>query len=355
MKVVLVSGRLSYSIPAIYTVSIARGLAARGHEVQLLTWDGPLRERLDLDLEEGSLEVIRIREGFLTRRKLVNFVREFEPDVVHTTGGARALQLADRIAHAVDAPLIHTVHSWLAEDQSESYPSSVDAFLVLNQTLREHLVNERNVPKSQVRVVPYGVEEYEGFEEAAPQVAGQIPVVGTLGRLSQGRRHDEFIRAAALVRERYPDVLFAIVGEGPNEASLRKLVKELGLSDALTFLQPRGSVDLFSVLDLVVIVADWGGVGLTLLEAMAHGCPVIATGGGEVFSLLTKDDTCALVPSGERERLADEIIALLEDPERRQQLATNAREHIQANYPIQSHLHSLVELYENLLSTSEVD
>ncbi len=339
MKVLLVAGQLSYSNPAIYTISVARGLAVRGHEVQVVADAGALGRLLD-PLE---IEVYRIQHGYLPFRRLTQFIREFGPDVVQSTGGRGSLEPAAKFARACEAPLYHTVHSWLREDQDERYPKDLAGLVTVNQALREHLVNDRNVPKSQIRVIPYGIEL-----PASPssRIAGSLaPVVGTVGRLAEGRRHHEFVRAAALVRERLPEALFVVAGSGPDERRLRRLSKQLKLEDALTFVQPNSSAEIFSVLDLAVVLPDWGGVGLTLLEAMSHGCPVLATGGSEVFSVLTEEDTCAVVDSTTPEKLAEGSVEVLEDPSRRQELVTNAREHVLAHYPLDAHLHSLEELY----------
>ncbi|MCA8962249.1 MAG: glycosyltransferase, partial [Planctomycetes bacterium] len=187
MRIVLFAGQLSYSNPALYTVALTRGLVDRGHDVQVVVHGGPLADRL----EEIGCEVYRFRSGFLAQRRLAQFLREFKPQISQATGGQLALATGARLARAAEVPLIHTIHAWLSQDQAERYPPEVAHFVVVNQTLREHLVNERNVRKTMIRVIPYGVEPQEIARVSHEE---KIPVIGTVGRLAQGRRHDEFIR-----------------------------------------------------------------------------------------------------------------------------------------------------------------
>jgi glycosyltransferase involved in cell wall biosynthesis len=265
--------------------------------------------------------------------------------VIHATGGSPALKTAVRFARHLGAHLIHTVHSWLPGDRAERLPALVRGVVVVNEDLREHLVNELNVPKGMIRVIPYGVNVPP---EAPPEPEGssRIPIVGTIGRLEKERRYHEFLEAVARAREINDNAHFMIAGEGPGEDRLRKQAKELGLTDCVTFVQPQGNhEEIYSVMDILVVLSDWGGVGLTLLEAMARECPVIATGGGELFSILGEEKICVIVPGGDVGRLADEICALLSDPQRRRELGRNARQHVLEKYPLEAEVLRVEEYY----------
>ena len=180
-------------------------------------------------------------------------------------------------------------------------------------------------------------------------------MIGVIGRLEPGRRHDEFLRAAKRIRDAREDVLFMIAGEGPDEDRLRKLSRELGLESAVTFVQPQVNPrEMYSVLDVLVIVADWSGVGLNLLEGMAYGRPVIATGGGEVFSILREEKTCVVVPAGDTVDLADAVLALLANESLRRELGANARAYVRGHYPLAEQVTRVEQYYAQVVDAAVV-
>lgn len=329
-----------------------RGLSRKGHQVEVAALGGPLFSRLK---ELGAQESYLIKFNYFSFRRLQQFMRAFGPEIIHSTGGSAALETATRFAKAVGAPLIHTLHSWLEEDQREDLPKNLRGIVAVNEDLRQHLVNEREVPKGRVKVIPYGVDADMVVPRAEPRDPSHTPVVGAFGRLDRGRRYDEFLRAARVVRDRGENVQFMIAGEGPDEDRLRRLVRELKLSEVVTFVEPSQSVDdMYQVLDVLVVVSDWGGVGLTLLEGMAQGLPVIATGGGEVFPFLAQEGVCVVVPKGDTERLADAIIELTHDPVRVSELGQKARASVIKNYPHSEQIEKTLAYYQQTLSSSGI-
>lgn len=341
MKVLLVAGKLTSSNPSVYTLSLARGLLGRGHQVEVASHGGGFVDRLT----ELGVENYPVYHNFYSWRRLLQLLGDSKPDIIHSTGGSRALETGLRISRRIGVPMVHTLHSWLPEDQIEQYTSELAGVLVVNQSLREHLVNERQIPKSRIRVVAYGVEPHPDPWRRPVDEGERMFVVGTMGRLAKGRRQDEFLEAALKVREVRDDVHFLVVGEGPEERQLRSLTKSLGLQDCVTFTDPGAKDDIFAVLDLLVVVSDWGGAALSLLQGMAEGCPVLVTGGGEVFSLLQEEDTCELVSDPTPERLADAIVKLLENPARRAEIARKAYDRVSQSFPLEAHLIAIEECY----------
>lgn len=350
MKILLVTGKLTYSSKAVYSLELVRGLVKKGHEVHVASLGGPLFDRLT---ELGAEEAYQVRFNYFSFKRLLSFLQEYGPEVIHATGGSRALQTAERIARHIGTPLIHTVHSWLEEDQGEALPRNLRGVIAVNQDLRQHLVNERDFPKGRVKVIPYGVDCDVIVPHGESRADGQVPVVGTFGRLEHGRRYDEFIRAAQVIRDRDESAHFIIAGEGPDENRLRRLARELKLNDIVTFVQPTAdSARVYELLDILVVVSDWGGVGLTLLEGMAHGLPVIATGGGEVFPFMAEEDVCVIAPPGDEQRLAEEIVTLLHDPLRARELGLNGRKCVLTGNSHNEQIDKMLGYYHQILTSS---
>jgi colanic acid/amylovoran biosynthesis glycosyltransferase len=94
------------------------------------------------------------------------------------------------------------------------------------------------------------------------------------------------------------------------------------------------------------------GLPNVLLEAMAHGLPVVATPSGGVPTLIEDGETGFLVPMRDPETLADQLVYLLERPDERDRLGTNARTFVETNYSWDAVLGSLTNAYKRVISRS---
>ena len=104
--------------------------------------------------------------------------------------------------------------------------------------------------------------------------------MGIVARLHPVKGHRFFLEAAREVLQQRPDVRFLVVGDGPLRPSLEELAAQLGIAGQVTF---TGFVEdvpsIMSELQLLVISSLWEGFGLTAVEAMALGVPVVSSGG----------------------------------------------------------------------------
>ena len=348
MRILLTTGRLTWSTPTTYAQGLIRGLLDRGHEVQVAGMGGPLQE----GLRELGCEVYEYHRDPLgySKRRLLGFLREFDPEIVHAVGGREGLSLGSLVTRDLHRPLVHTVHSWLPEDAVRPLPPTICGVIAVNQDVREHLVNQLRIAKGLIRVIPYGVDAPRLEPEAADGDSTRIPVVGTVGRLERGRRFEEFLKIAHLVRQRLDEILFMIAGEGPDEARLRREAEALGLEDAVTFATPQAGIEhVYRASDVMVLVSDWGGMGIHLLEGMAQERPVVATGSGEVLSLLGESGICELARAEDHEELAESVAALIRDPERRAALGRRAREYVLEHFPLATAIERTEDYYRETI------
>ena len=139
------------------------------------------------------------------------------------------------------------------------------------------------------------------------------------------------------------------MGEGPDENRLRAVSKSLDLDGSLTFAAPPADLaSVYRAVDMLMLVSDWGGSGLHLLEGLARGVPTIATGGGEILSLLGEDGICTLVKPGDPEALAEAGQGLLSDSERARQQVQKGIDHVRDHFPMRTMLDNLEALHENI-------
>jgi glycosyltransferase involved in cell wall biosynthesis len=178
-----------------------------------------------------------------------------------------------------------------------------------------------------------------------------IPVVGSVGRLTRVKGHHVFLRAARSVLDMGIEAMFAIVGEGEEEKSLRGLVKDLRLQYNVTF-SPHipNRPELYRVFDIVVVPTLRGGMGSTALEAMSMGKPVIASKVGEILHIIQDGKTGLLVPEGDADVLARRISELISHPALSKALGNEARAYVVDNFSLAPMVKSTREFYAEALS-----
>ena len=180
--------------------------------------------------------------------------------------------------------------------------------------------------------------------------AGRVPVVGTAGPLEVPKGLPYFLGAAARVRQRFPNARFLLSGAGPEEANLRRLARELGLEPAVTF--APNLLDFSASLaatDVFCLPSLEQGLGATMLEAMARGRPVVASGVGGVDSVVEDGATGLIVPPADSAALADGVAALLADPAAARRMGEAGRAVVRARFGVARMVAETAALYRGVL------
>jgi phosphatidylinositol alpha-1,6-mannosyltransferase len=213
-------------------------------------------------------------------------------------------------------------------------------FLIANSRNTARLLREQwGVPARRIRVLHPGVDTTRftpaGRDRELRARLGwsDRPVVLTVGRLQKRKGHDVMIRALPEVRRSCPDVLYAVVGDGEERATLQGLVADLRLGDYVRFhgeLTDDEMLRCYQQCDLFVLAnrqvgQDIEGFGMVLLEAQACGKPVVAGASGGTAETMRIPETGLIVPCDEPGPLATVVSELLSDPERSARLGVAGR------------------------------
>ena len=143
-------------------------------------------------------------------------------------------------------------------------------------------------------------------------------IVGTVGRLTPVKDQQILLRAMASLRAKHPELgerlHMMLVGDGPLRADIERLSAQLGLQEVVWLTGDRADVhELLKLMDVFLLPSLGEGISNTVLEAMASGCPVIATEVGGNVELVEEGSTGALVPVGDQAALEEAMLALLGD------------------------------------------
>jgi glycosyltransferase involved in cell wall biosynthesis len=192
------------------------------------------------------------------------------------------------------------------------------------------LLADLGTPRRKVVTVGLGIEDVKNDRPDDPE---GLPVRGgyvlSVGHVEQRKRHEDVIKAFAMVAGELPELNLLIVGrvvEPSYQDRLTRLVRESGLDQRIFFLGPRKDVlALMKKADCLMHLPESEALGWVLLEAMSVGLPVIATDAGGIPEVVVSGQTGRLIPVGDVAAGAAALRAVFADPDRTKALSTSAR------------------------------
>lgn len=187
-------------------------------------------------------------------------------------------------------------------------------------------------------------------------IADDTPLIGWVGRLDRKKRVEDFIRAAALVRQQRPATRFLVIG-GPDAfmpqyaTELKQLAHELELDDALTFSGDRPDVPrLLSALDVFCWLSRDEGMPHVISEAGAAGLPVIATRDNGSIEQISEGETGLFVPHEDPPAVANAIERLLANPALAHRLGLNLRAKVEREYSAEAVTRRWEALFDEVIA-----
>lgn len=211
-----------------------------------------------------------------------------------------------------------------------------DRYIAVSEAVAAALVHQ-GVPAAKVTVVHNGIEPpppgVRGMGEPLRERLGQGLIVGMVARMSPEKDYDTFFKAASLVSRVIPSSRFLAVGDGPERPRLEGLVRDMGMTERVTF---TGHVrDIWSVLgalDIMVLSSKHEGLGLAALEAMACGVPVVASSVGGLTEVIAHGETGLLFTAGCPGDLAGALLYLAQAPDRARRMGQAAMDSVLSRF-----------------------
>jgi glycosyltransferase involved in cell wall biosynthesis len=220
--------------------------------------------------------------------------------------------------------------------------------VVANSTASAERLRQEGVAANSIRVIPNGID-LAAFAQVSPKARRRI--VATVANLRQEKGHDVLLRAAALLRTRIPDVRFRIIGDGPNRDSLHALAASLGVQDVVEFLGHREDVPkVLAESDVYAFPSRTEAFPNGLIEGMAAGLPVVASGVGGMLELVDDRRNGLLVEPDDAQALAGSLTELMEHPALADALGAAARQTIQSRYSYDRMVAAFSDLYLSALT-----
>eukprot|EP00913_Durusdinium_trenchii_P035327 g33057.t1 len=340
------------------TLRLAKNLPEHGVAVRVVCVDAhgidrPRRDRLRIH-EYPYLKLPLL--GRLTRALVHREMLQTPPDLIHVQSHDmvdEGLWLADRF----ECPCILTVHEILPRNvRLQFVPGRKRRLIAVSAPVKTVLRDRLGLDDDDVTVIHCGVEADTARPLPAVLDPGHRPVIGVAGPLEIIKGLPFFLGAAQKVLAQKQNIEFLVTGAGPEEENLRRLAEELDIAEHVTFIpnladftEPLAAMDIFCLPSLQQ------GLGTIMLEAMAMGKPVIASGVGGVFTIIRDNETGLVVPPSNSSRLAERMLELLNDPVLARSIGEAGRRLVLEEFSTEKMIQRTLALYHDVVDSKQAD
>ncbi|MDB4920742.1 glycosyltransferase family 1 protein [Mucilaginibacter sp.] len=381
----------------VYVAQLCRFLAGQGYAIDLYTrWDNAEMQQVVNWLP--GVRVIHVKAGpveITPKEELLPFMREFREnmmafmrqenrnyELIHAHFFMSAL-VAAGIKQLLGIPYTVTFHALGAirqihQGSSDKFPCDriqieKEVALLADRVIaecpqdRDDLMMHYGVPACKICIIPCGFSNQEFYPVEKHQARELLklnadePIVLQLGRMVPRKGVDNVVKAIAKLKANGKKVKLVIVGgeseypdpqSSPELSRLYSIAQAHDVLDHIHFAGRKGRDELkyyYSAADVFVTTPWYEPFGITPLEAMACGTPVIGANVGGIKYSVVDGETGALVTPDDPDELADKVNELIFDKDRLQRLGQNAIERVNRYFTWTNVAEKVSSVYENIM------
>ena len=384
MKILLASETYKLQINGVANVVIemANELRKQGHEVKVLSLaKGRKSYRDGDDYYIGSLPAViypDMRISFTKNDPLLEELREWDPDVIHIHTEFTAFRWAKKIAADTHTPYMMTVHTdyeqflfgrfyrfplfiWFVKQWSKKKYRKAAFVTTPTEKLRDRA--QLYSVKDSVLIVPNGIkleqynkpvsveEKTELLQKYGLKNNGKVLVIVT--RVSKEKNVKELISFMPALLKEDPEVQFLIVGDGPDRKRLEAYTEKLGLTEQVRFagrVAPTEVYRYYASGDIFVAASQFETCGMTYLEAMACGLPLVCRDDMVLKGVL--DNGVNGFTYQIEEEFVTRVLEVLRDPDMKMRMAKESLER-SLQYSERGMMQKMLDLYGTLIEEKE--
>lgn len=219
--------------------------------------------------------------------------------------------------------------------------------IAVSKDIQQTLINQNGFPEDKIKTIYNGIEIPDNIQIKKNKGAF---VVGSSGRLFPVKDYHLMVEVAREFLKMKNNVRFELAGDGPEESKIKDLIRKFGLENRFLlrgFLKDMNT--FYQGLDLYLNTSFHEGIPMSILEAMAHGLPVVAPRVGGIIEILSNQIEGYLVEGRNPKAFAEKCLRLYEDKMLRRQMGLLAREKVIKEFSINRMVEKYYDLYLNLI------
>lgn len=380
----------------VYVAELAKHLASSGHAVDIYTrWeDAKLPKVIDW---ENNIRVIHVKAGpvgLLPKEELLAFMPAFKEDMIEFITSEKITYnlihanffmsglVAMWLKEALDIPFVITFHALgfvrqIHQGKSDKFPperiaiereivQNADAVIAECPQDQTDLIEYYNAPVEKITIIPCGFSSKEFYpinRENACAIVGlkaDEKILLQLGRMVPRKGVDNVVRSLEKLKNSGVKYRLVIVGgetDDPNPmacpeiARLQKIARDAGVEDKVTFVGRKSREMLkyyYCAADVFISTPWYEPFGITPLESMACGTPVIGSNVGGIKYSVLDGKTGFLVPPNDPDALASKIQLLISNPALHQQMKKASIQRVKESFTWQKVALLVAELYKQI-------
>jgi glycosyltransferase involved in cell wall biosynthesis len=233
----------------------------------------------------------------------------------------------------------------------------VDAMIAISHVVRKSVIQREHISPKKAFYIPYGTDDFPLLSAERKTAARQrlsLPqdsvIIGSVGRFTEQKGYEYLLRALERLVGQYPDLLVVLAGDGDLLHSLKELSNNLSIADHVRFLGwQKDTSTIYDALDVFVLPSLWETFGLVLVEAMAHGKPVVSTSVDAIPEIVENGQTGILVRPKNIDELYGAILNLMNDPDLAAEMGRKGRLRAETYFSRESTTGRIEALYRQLL------
>jgi glycosyltransferase involved in cell wall biosynthesis len=295
-------------------------------------------------------------------RWLAQVIRQEGVEVVHAHQYTPMFYAVPAALLAGGKKVIYTEHgrlypdlpSWKRRLVNPLLSMGIDQIVSISEGTKTAMVKIDNFSAKKIEVIHNGVifaQPCDGYHAESKRrslgLNSSHRLIGTAARLEEIKNFPMMLRGFRRVLERLPDTRLLVAGRGSQETALKKYAQELGLEDKVHFLGLRDDLpEIYPLLEIFLLTSYSEGISVTLLEAMSHGIPTLATRVGGNPEVVLEGETGLLVAEGDDQELARKILELLTAQERARQMGALGRVRASSHFSFEKMVHDYLLVYQ---------
>jgi len=349
-------------------------LAARGHEIHFISYESPMRLNRFLDnifFHEVEIPHYPLFEHNLytlaLAGKIIDVVKYEKLDIIHAHYAiphAISGILSKNILKDSKVKLVTTLHGTditLVGLEPAYHPlikyslDNSDAVTAVSQYLRTNTEQHFN-PEKKIHVIYNFIDIEEYKRNPCTHIKNSIAPNGEkilihISNFRPVKRVEDTIRILAEVIKTIPTKLI-LVGDGPERSDAEKLSRELGVAEHVKFLgKQHALVDLLSAADIFLLPSQSESFGLSALEAMSCGTPVVASNIGGIPEVVIHGESGYVAEFGDVDRMAKYVTGLLTNSKKWANFSENARRIAVEKFDCKHIIPKYENLYKQLIES----
>lgn len=290
---------------------------------------------------ERSISMSKILKPAWATRKLI---KKYKPDVVYCNSSI-AGAVGRLAAIGCGAKVLYNAHSWAfnmrISNKKKLFYRWIEKFFAVftdkiicvsnfekKSALDNHICSEK---KLEVILNGIGIAEVEQkiANSKLTRTSLNIPesayIVGMVGRISEQKAPDVFVKAARKIKDAIPEAFFIIVGDGPDQAEIEKMISDFGIKDSFLITGwVNNPIDYLALFDVAVLCSRWEGLPLVIPEYFAAKKPVVCTRIDAVDDMIEDGVNGAVINIDDVEGLSLTIIKIADNLDKRKKFSQTA-------------------------------